>query len=69
MDPARIRALLERVRAGETAIDAALDELRTLAAVLFTRVRFEPCSPEPPRIVTTPTLGPKDGLRFVVRGR
>ena len=44
-------------------------ELRTLAAVLFTRVRFEPCSTEPPRIVTTPTLGPKDGLRFSVRAR
>jgi cytochrome P450 len=44
-------------------------ELRALASVLLTRVRFEPCSPEPPRIVTTPTLGPKDGLRLVVRAR
>ncbi len=44
-------------------------ELRTLAAVLFTRLRFEPCSREDPKIVTTPTLGPKGGLRFVVRGR
>ncbi|HTU86087.1 MAG TPA: cytochrome P450 [Solirubrobacteraceae bacterium] len=44
-------------------------ELRALASVLFTRVRFEPCSDTPPRIVTTPTLGPKGGLRFVVRGR
>jgi cytochrome P450 len=44
-------------------------ELRALAAVLFTRARFEPCSLEEPRIVTTPTLGPKDGLRFVVRAR
>jgi retinoid hydroxylase len=44
-------------------------ELRALAAVLLTRVRFEPCSDEAPRIVTTPTLGPKGGLRFVVRGR
>ncbi|MGN6868165.1 MAG: cytochrome P450 [Solirubrobacteraceae bacterium] len=44
-------------------------ELRALAAVLLTRVRFEPCSQEEPRIVTTPTLGPKGGLRFVVRAR
>jgi cytochrome P450 len=44
-------------------------ELRTLAAVLFTRVRFEPSSSDEPRIVTTPTLGPKGGLRFVVRAR
>jgi cytochrome P450 len=44
-------------------------ELRALAAVLFTRLRFEPRSHEEPRIVTTPTLGPKGGLRFVVRAR
>jgi len=44
-------------------------ELRALAAVLLTRVRFDPCSTEEPRIVTTPTLGPKGGLRFVVRAR
>jgi len=44
-------------------------ELRALAAVLLTRVRFEPVSREAPRIVTTPTLGPKGGLRFVVRAR
>ena len=44
-------------------------ELRALAAVLFTRMRFEPCSHEEPRIVTTPTLGPKGGLRFTVRAR
>jgi cytochrome P450 len=44
-------------------------ELRALATVLFTRVRFEPCSAVPPRIVTTPTLGPKGGLRFVVLAR
>jgi cytochrome P450 len=44
-------------------------ELRALAAVLLTRVRFEPCTREEPHIVTTPTLGPKGGLRFVVRGR
>ncbi|HTU84791.1 MAG TPA: cytochrome P450 [Solirubrobacteraceae bacterium] len=44
-------------------------ELRALAAVLLTRVRFDPCSPEPPTVVTTPTLGPKGGLRFVVRAR
>jgi NCAIR mutase (PurE)-related protein len=30
MDPARIRALLERVRAGDVTIDAALDDLRDL---------------------------------------
>ena len=44
-------------------------ELRALAAVLLPRVRFEPCSHENPRIVTTPTLGPKGGLRFVIRAR
>jgi cytochrome P450 len=44
-------------------------ELRALAAVLLTRVRFEPCSDEEPRIVTTPTLGPKGGLRYLVRAR
>jgi len=44
-------------------------ELRTLAAVLLTRVRFDPCSSAEPKVVTTPTLGPKGGLRFMVRGR
>lgn len=44
-------------------------ELRALASVLFTRVRFDPCSSEPPTVVTTPTLGPKGGLRFVVGAR
>jgi cytochrome P450 len=44
-------------------------ELRALAAVLLTRMRFEPCSPAEPQIVTTPTLGPKGGLRFTVRAR
>ena len=44
-------------------------ELRALAAVLLTRMRFEPCSPAEPQIVTTPTLGPKGGLRFTVRQR
>ena len=44
-------------------------ELRALAAVLFRRVRLEPLSPRDPRVVTTPTLGPKGGLRFVVRTR
>ena len=44
-------------------------ELRALAAVLLPRVRFEPCSDREPRIATTPTLGPKGGLRFVVRAR
>jgi cytochrome P450 len=44
-------------------------ELRALAAVLLTRVTLEPQSAAEPQIVTTPTLGPKGGLRFVVRGR
>jgi cytochrome P450 len=44
-------------------------ELRTLASVLLTRVRLEPLSGAEPQIVTTPTLGPKGGLRFVVRAR
>ncbi len=44
-------------------------ELRALAAVLFSRARLEPLSARAPRIVTTPTLGPKGGLRFVVRPR
>jgi cytochrome P450 len=44
-------------------------ELRALSIVLLSRVRLDPLSPEDPRIVTTPTLGPKDGLRFVVRAR
>jgi len=44
-------------------------ELRALATVLLTRVRLEPVSAEEPRVVTTPTLGPKGGLRFIVRGK
>jgi cytochrome P450 len=44
-------------------------ELRALASVLLARARFEPADLAPPRIVTTPTLGPKGGLRFVVRAR
>ena len=44
-------------------------EVRALAAVLFSRVRLEPLSRQPPRVVTTPTLGPKGGLRFVVQAR
>jgi len=44
-------------------------ELRALSAVLLTRVRFEPCSTADPHIVTTPTLGPKGGLRFRVVGK
>ncbi len=44
-------------------------ELRALATVLLSRVRLEPVSAAEPRIVTTPTLGPKGGLRFVVRAR
>jgi cytochrome P450 len=44
-------------------------ELRALATVLLSRFRLEPVSSAEPRIVTTPTLGPKGGLRFVVRAR
>lgn len=44
-------------------------ELRALSAVLLSRVRLEPISQQDPQIVTTPTLGPKHGLRFVVRPR
>jgi cytochrome P450 len=44
-------------------------ELRALATALLSRVRLEPRSAADPRIVTTPTLGPKGGLRFVVRAR
>ena len=44
-------------------------ELRALAAVLFSRLRLEPLSAQQPRVVTTPTLGPKGGLRFVVHAR
>ncbi|MBV9536746.1 MAG: cytochrome P450 [Solirubrobacterales bacterium] len=44
-------------------------ELRALSAVLFSRLRLEPLSRQDPRVVTTPTLGPKGGLRFVVRPR
>jgi cytochrome P450 len=44
-------------------------ELRALAAVMFGRLRLEPLSDHEPRIATTPTLGPKDGIRFTVRTR
>ena len=44
-------------------------ELRALAAVIFGRLRLEPLSTADPVIATTPTLGPRGGLRFVVRGR
>ena len=44
-------------------------ELRALASILFSRVRLEPLSTRDPQVVTTPTLGPKGGLRFVVRPR
>jgi cytochrome P450 len=44
-------------------------ELRALAAVLLSRWRFDPESVADPQIATTPTLGPKHGLRFVVRRR
>ncbi|MGH2890003.1 MAG: cytochrome P450 [Solirubrobacteraceae bacterium] len=44
-------------------------ELRAIAAVLLRRARLEPVSAAEPRVVTTPTLGPKGGLRFVVHPR
>jgi cytochrome P450 len=44
-------------------------ELRALAAVMFSRFVLEPVSDAEPRIATTPTLGPRGGLRFVVRAR
>jgi cytochrome P450 len=44
-------------------------ELRALASILFSRVRLEPLSTRDPQVVTTPTLGPKGGLHFVVRPR
>jgi cytochrome P450 len=44
-------------------------ELRALAAVLLRRMRLEPVSDAEPTVVTTPTLGPKGGLRFIVRLR
>jgi cytochrome P450 len=44
-------------------------ELRALAAVLFGRLRLEPLSTADPQVATTPTLGPRGGLRFVVRAR
>ena len=44
-------------------------ELRAIAAVVFGRMRLEPLSSDDPRVITTPTLGPKGGLRFVVRAR
>jgi len=44
-------------------------ELRALATVLFSRVRLEPLGSHNPAVVTTPTLGPKGGMRLVVRAR
>ncbi len=44
-------------------------ELRVLASVLFSRLRLEPLCTEDPKIATTPTLGPRNGLRFVVHAR
>jgi cytochrome P450 len=44
-------------------------ELRALAATLLGRLRLEPRSHADPRVVTTPTLGPKGGLQFTVRAR
>ncbi|HET8978298.1 MAG TPA: cytochrome P450 [Solirubrobacteraceae bacterium] len=44
-------------------------EVRAIAAVLFRRLRLEPLGDGDPQVATTPTLGPRGGLRFVVRGR
>lgn len=44
-------------------------ELRALAAVVVSRVRMTPDPRRVPRITTTPTLGPKGGLRFTVSAR
>jgi cytochrome P450 len=44
-------------------------ELRALSAALLSRFRLEPLRDGDARVVTTPTLGPKGGLRFVVRAR
>jgi len=44
-------------------------ELRALAAVLLTRLRFAPDPGRELRITTTPTLGPVGGLRFGVAAR
>ena len=44
-------------------------ELRALSTVLFSRFVLEPLSGRALRVVTTPTLGPKGGLPFVVRAR
>jgi cytochrome P450 len=44
-------------------------ELRALAAVLFGRLRLEQLSTRDPQVATTPTLGPRGGLRFTARAR
>ncbi|MGH2916020.1 MAG: cytochrome P450 [Solirubrobacteraceae bacterium] len=44
-------------------------ELRALASVLLRRVRLEPVCDREPQVITTPTLGPKGGLRFTVKAR
>ena len=44
-------------------------ELRALAAVLLTRVRFEPCSDGRPADRDHADARAQGGLRFVVRGR
>ncbi|WP_353866564.1 cytochrome P450 [Svornostia abyssi] len=41
-------------------------ELRALAAVLLRRFELEPDPADVPRITTTPTLGPRGGLRFAI---
>ena len=45
-------------------------ELRALTAVICSRFRVEPVPGGPPmRVATSPTLGPKGGLRVTVRPR
>lgn len=44
-------------------------ELRALTAVLCSRLRFAPDPGERLQVITTPTLGPKGGLRFRLRRR
>lgn len=44
-------------------------ELRTIAAVVLRRVLLDSDPADPLRMSFTPTLGPRDGLRFLVRAR
>jgi cytochrome P450 len=44
-------------------------ELRTITAVVLRRVLLDPDPADTLKMAFTPTLGPKSGLRFLVRGR